>query len=1177
MSILQNGRAQDNGPILQTNSVVIEIENVVEIQRAGSKVWDTGRTNQLLYAGDQLRTGERSRAVVRMSPLNVLRIGELSVLQMPAVENGRPLGPKFFKGVLYFFHRDAPGSFEIRTPTVSALVRGTEFQLNVDEDQKSTLALFDGKVTLSNELGQINIESNQRAIASVGGPPKASALLQADTQELIQWCLYYPGILNPDELKLPEETERILDSSLTAYRAGDLLSALSNYPRDRQPDSSPERIYRASLWLAVGKVDDVKRELDGLATSDTSELTRSLLKGFLKILAAVHFQKIEENSNGTNRFTSSTEWLADSYYQQSQIDLPEALAAARRAVELAPQFSFGWARVSELEFSLGHTKAAKTAVEKSLELAPRNAQALALKGFMLAADNRIADALSLFNAAIAVDGSLGNGWLGRGLCLIRLNRREEGLQSIQMAVVMEPQRGFFRSYLGKAFSHNGHDEQSIHELGLAKGLDPQDPTAWLYSALILQQKNRINEAVGDLEEAQQLIVNRRIVRSTQLLDEDRAVAGANLAGIYEDAGMEQVAIREASKAVTADYAHYRSHLFLADSYSALLDPQQINLRYETPALNEYLIANLLAPVGAGPLSPLLSQQEYTRLFEANHLGITSSTDYRSGGDWLQTAAHYGTLGNISYLVGGIYRSHNGDSINSHQEQWSTSFEFKDQFTSQDSLFIEFETFHSRVGDVAQYYDPEMTDANLRVTEKQLPLLVAGYHRSWSPSSHTLFLTGNFRDNQAVNDPDSPQLILLKDNIGNIIAAPLALQPGASASPPRSALDYQNEFSGYSAELQQIIQVQNHTLIGGVRYQLGTFDTTDSLGGSTPTLLANSTTVSSVGISSPPIRNDFETDFNRLSLYAYDNWRIVDPLIVSLGLSFDEQYYPENFRNPPVTGNQIRTDKWSPKGGITWKPVDAATLRAGYTRQLGGVGFDQSFRLEPTQVAGFNQSLRSAIPESVVGSLAGEDFDIWSVAFDQRFSTRTYFGITGELLDSKVDRHLGAVDVTGISPPLFTSSVTPQKLKYSERTLLITINQLLGKYLSLGVAYRLSRAELESELEEISSIVTTANKSDVEAVLQQLTLTSIFNHSSGFFAELDGVWTEQTNHGYSPDLQGDDFWQFNAATGYRFPRRTAEIRLALLNITSQDYRLNPLNLRNETPRERTFEASLRFSF
>jgi cytochrome c-type biogenesis protein CcmH/NrfG len=69
--------------------------------------------------------------------------------------------------------------------------------------------------------------------------------------------------------------------------------------------------------------------------------------------------------------------------------LEKARDAARRAVEKSPDFAFGWSRLAELEFSLGRIDRAREAVEKSLRLAPRNAEAIALQGFLLAAKNKI--------------------------------------------------------------------------------------------------------------------------------------------------------------------------------------------------------------------------------------------------------------------------------------------------------------------------------------------------------------------------------------------------------------------------------------------------------------------------------------------------------------------------------------------------------------------------------------------------------------------------------------------------------------------------------------------------------------------------------------------------------------------------------------------------------------------
>ena len=67
-----------------------------------------------------------------------------------------------------------------------------------------------------------------------------------------------------------------------------------------------------------------------------------------------------------------------------------------------------------------------------------------------------------------------------------------------------------------------------------------------------------------------------------------------------------------------------------------------------------------------------------------------------------------------------------------------------------------------------------------------------------------------------------------------------------------------------------------------------------------------------------------------------------------------------------------------------------------------------------------------------------------------------------------------------------------------------------------------------------------------------------------------------NESSTGSLPDDDFWHLNAVAGYRFPRRRAEIAVGLLNITDQDYRLNPLNSVIELPRGRTFVVSMKFN-
>ena len=63
-----------------------------------------------------------------------------------------------------------------------------------------------------------------------------------------------------------------------------------------------------------------------------------------------------------------------------------------------------------------------------------------------------------------------------------------------------------------------------------------------------------------------------MTRSRLMLDQDRAVRSANLAGVYRDAGMTEASLREAARAVTYDYANDSAHLFISDTFNELRDP-----------------------------------------------------------------------------------------------------------------------------------------------------------------------------------------------------------------------------------------------------------------------------------------------------------------------------------------------------------------------------------------------------------------------------------------------------------------------------------------------------------------------------------------------------------------------------------------------------------------------------
>ena len=1148
------------GAVADEQGRVLSMEGQVEYAHQQA-AWTPAVVSQKLQSQDRLRTLSLSRAMVQLAELGRVRLDELTTLEILPPRSPGSKGTLDLKsGAIYFFTRDRPREFDIQTPQALAASRGTEFLVSLEPNGREVFLVYDGEVELSNPLGRVLVNKGEQGVVEPGQPPRKTAVIQAT--RIVQWWLYYAAVLDPDELSLSPAQQQALAQSLEAYRRGSLLQALKNYPPGRQPENEAEQVYLAALLLSVGQVENAGRLLSGTNAVDP------LARAVHVTIDTVQDRNVELVAHPQ----TATGWLADSYQQQYRFDLTAALASARKATEQSPGFGFAWARVAELEFSFGHTAAALAALNEALRLSPLNAQAWTLKGFLLCAQLQWGAAQEAFEKAIALDPSLGNAWLGRGLVRIRLGDPTAGRADLETAAAMEPNRSLLRSYLGKAFDYTDDQVNAARELALAKQLDAADPTPWLYSALILRQQFRYNEAVAELERSVTLNDDRRVYRSRLLLDEDQAVRSASLATIYRPAGMDEVSVREAALAVTYDYGNFSAHEFLAQSYDALRDPTDFNLRYDTAWLNEMLLANLLAPVGAGTLSRNVTQQEYSRLFTANQIGLTSVTEYRSDGQFHQQASQYATYGRLSYALDVDYRHYDGTRTNNDLSRVEFFSQIKYQLDPKDSVFLLTEYRDYTSGDNFQYYDPSQARPDFRYSEWQTPNIIGAYHREWSPGVHTLLLGGRLENHQRFSDKGVNSLILQTNGAGSVTGALTLGIDNLGNDIGGVDVTESVDFDIYTAELNQIFQGERQTLVLGVRLQTGDFTIQNLMTNVQPAGLAQY-------FLDPPADITENNDYGRASGYGYYTVEPVERLWLTVGLSYDYMNYPANFRNPPVSAGNDTSYHLGPKAALVWSPRPEVTVRGMYSSSLGGVSYENSYRLEPAQLAGFVQSYGAIIPESVVGSVSAPTYNVAGAALDLKFKTRTYVGLEAQYLSADLQDQIGVFNVTSnaIPPPMsVVPSSTPRHLEYDEPSLAITANQLVGNCWSLGAQYRIAQSKLQTIYPSIQPVDPNADHT-VKATLQQARLFAAFNHPSGFFGRCEALWFHQDNSGYSPSLPGDDFFQENILTGYRFRRQYGEISFGVFNLSNTDYHLNPLSTYNELPRERAFLVRLALSF
>ena len=538
-------------------------EGVVEIRRPGGGPWLAASADPLLCAGDQLRTGPRSRAAVRLlADETLLRLDQNTTLTLREPRSDRSW-MSLLKGMLHILSRP-PRPLEVETPFVNAGIEGTEFALRVSDDQ-TLVWVFEGRVRVANALGDLRLDDGQSAVARRGQAPLLR--VNVEQRDAVDWALYYPPILDPGGIGAVADAARL---------------------------------------LAMGRVDEA-----GALLADSPDDARTLaLRGLIAVVQGDRVQGLALARRAMERGPDDpVPRVALSYAAQADFDLATALEAAREATRLDPDNALAWSRLAELELAQRDLAASEAAAARATALDDGVAGVWTVRGFAALARVDLDAAGAAFRQAMALDPGDPLPRLGLGLARIRQGALMEGREYLETAASLDPNDALFRSYLGRAYYEEYRDQPAATELANAKDLDPLDPTPWFYDAIRKQSDNRPVEALEDQQRSIALNDYRGVYRSGLLLDQDAASRAASLGRIFDDLGFEALALNTGTAALTEDPGNFAAHRLLADSYATLP-------RHEIARVSELLQAQLLQPLNLTPIQPQLAE---------SRLGIVSGT------------------------------------------------------------------------------------------------------------------------------------------------------------------------------------------------------------------------------------------------------------------------------------------------------------------------------------------------------------------------------------------------------------------------------------------------------------------------------------------------------------------------------------------------------------------------
>jgi len=861
-------------------------------------------------------------------------------------------------------------------------------------------------------------------------------------------------------------------------------------------------VYRASKLLTVGQVDDASADLERAMRLEPNYSSALALRSIIAVVQnekdrALDFARkaVEANPN------SAAARIALSYAHQARFDLRGARESLEDAVKLEPENALAWARLADIRASFGELSQSLEAAKNAVALDPNLSLTQTVLGFAYLTKVKIDESKAAFEKAIGLDQAASLPRLGLGLAKIRDGDLQEGAREIEIAASLDPNNSLIRSYLGKAYYEQKRTNLDGPEYEIAKQLDPQDPTPWFYDALRKQTTNRPVEALGDMERAIELNDNRAVFRSKLQLDSDLAARSSSLARIYNNLGFQQLGLVEGWKSVNTDPSNFSAHRFLADSYSALP-------RHEIARVSELLQSQLLQPINITPIQPLLAESnlllissqgpaalslnEFNPLFNRNMDAVQPSVIVGNNDTVGAEAVASGIHGRYSYSVGGTHFETDGFRENNDQEDTVLNGFLQVEASYKTSVQAEVRYRNIENGDLQLRFFEDDFRPYLRQDDTTNSIRL-GFRHAFSPGS--VFI-GNFQYSNGDREvQDEVPEISLQSNL-------------------------KGDDDAYSAELSYLFRSERFNFVAGGGYFYIDSDEKDTIEFTIPEIV-----IPPPFPGLPPIVIPSQTvtdttrldlDVNHANLYLYSYVNLLDNLTLTVGASGD--FYDRDLANESE-------DQFNPKFGITWNPFQNTTLRGAVFRTLKRTLItDQT--LEPTQVAGFNQFFDddNATKAWVYGG-----------AVDQKFTQSLYGGVEFTYRDMEVP----AVEL--VDPPEVF------EVDWYEKQLRAYLFWTPHKWVALSAEYLYEDFERNEENADGAESVET----------HYVPLGIRFFHPSGVSASLTGTYVDQEGRfervgATRFQFGSDDFWLFDAALSYRFPKRFGFLTVGVTNLFDEEF-------------------------
>ena len=1108
------------------------------------------------------------------------------------------------KGKAWLRSKRVPARVRVRTPAVTAAIRGTEFVVDVRTDGESLVTVLDGSVDMSNDQGAVIVNSSEQGRARIGEAPTKLVIVNPD--DAVQWTFFYSPEISPRDYPFRYRTRaearqaaKATGISATAraealHDAGDLEGALTTLRAETSTEAAEvrgwilleqnqlaeafqafqaagsrtrARLGRSTVHLRLNEFEQAYQIVADPGTDPALQLQRARLD---LLAGEVDSARSILDSIGP---TGAEYGLAQGLLANLNLVAnrkEDALQVAGNAVRHNPESPSAHLNLSLVQQSYFDLPAATRSARTALDLDPGFVPALVQYSRLLYGAGDSAQAQRVVQQAAALPPEKATVHSALGFVLLGQAKTDAAVAEFERAIQINSGLANPHLGLGIALMRRGQFTDAVAEILVATTLEPRLSIYHSYLGKAFYEERKFEQAFSALDAAVELDprdptphlysgifqndLNRPGVavdhfQDSIRLNDNRAVYRSRFL-LDEDRATRNVQLATAyNRLGLSEWANLEAVLSNLDdptnsSAHLFLANTFLHLPGRTGAAgSELLVAKLLQPVNANSFNAF---NDYTTLYDRPHMNWTIGGAYGSFDNVLGRLVASGGTSRFAY--GSVFqydRTAGFRDGNDGQKAYTAANNFKFTLTPHSDLLVSYAHQQQRLGDVGQLLIRDETPDPDESTFTRSNRLEVGYHHRLGPGSDLMFYFAG-RTTEIVND-----------DLNAVLSPSLFRQCRfAGKPPPCGFLDRRTS----SRTPNLTFQAAHYLKVDDFDFKYGV-DFFDGRRNDKLWIYYREDEVFPVEDPELIVQDPLvdRQDLSYRTLFLHSNYRPRSNLVLTGGLNYEWSNDDNVFiGESDVVGVDdefnaifgVNNSDWklNPQFGVLYNQVESSTLRAAIMRSRqplvsgGSGGAFTRERLVPVHVNGFLSTLNEIELSRSWG---------YNLGWDQRIGRGSFIRTTAFWRDREIP-HADTNPLGMPQPQLFEGNLYGAGVVW---------NQFVHHQITFVSAYNFTQDE---------DLFSFRKNHEGSVSLYYINPRGFFFTASENFFKQNGM--------LGVPLPETEVFTSDLSVSYQFPERRGLLSFRVSNLFDRRYQflVDPLALNQRLPR-RQYEVSLSFNF